>query len=104
MAFSDITDPAAVVRAVREFDAVGRGAFLARYGFGEARQYFLSMDGKLYDSKAIIGAAHGYQFPEKGPLRPTEFSRGDATVKVCRPFVRYPIGESAIPGRTCSGV
>jgi hypothetical protein len=66
MAFSDITDPDAVVRAVQEFDAVGRRAFLARYRFGEARQYFLSMHGKLYDSKAIIGAAHGYQFPEKG--------------------------------------
>ena len=28
-----------------------------------------------------MGAAHGYQFPEKGPLRAADFSVGDATVK-----------------------
>jgi hypothetical protein len=28
-----------------------------------------------------MGAAHGYQFPNKGPLRAADFSGGDATVK-----------------------
>ena len=81
VALSDITDPTAVLQAAREFDALGREAFLAQYGFGKAREYFLVLSGKRYDSKAIMGAAHGYQFPEKGPLRAADFSGGDATVK-----------------------
>jgi hypothetical protein len=81
MSLSEITDARAVRKAVEEFDALGREAFLARYGFGEARQYFLVVDGKSYDSKAILGAAHGFQFPEEGPLRASDFSGGDATVK-----------------------
>jgi len=81
IALSDITDSTAVLQAAKEFDALGREAFLAHYGFGKARGYFLLLDGKRYDSTAIMGAAHGYQFPEKGPLRAADFSGGDATVK-----------------------
>ena len=57
----DVTDPAAVRAATREFDAIGRATFLERYGFGEARRYFLVLDGKQYDSKAILSVAHAYQ-------------------------------------------
>jgi putative restriction endonuclease len=81
MALSDITDSTAVLQAALEFDALGREAFLAQCGFGKAREYFLVLKGRRYDSKAIMGAAHGYQFPEKGPLRAADFSGGDATVK-----------------------
>lgn len=81
MALSDITDSTAVLQAAHEFDALGRDAFLARYGVGKARGYFLVLSGKRYDSKAIMGAAHGYQFPERGPLRAADISGGDATVK-----------------------
>ena len=55
MALSDITDSTAVLQAAHEFDALGRGAFLDRYGFGKAREYFLVISGKRYDSKAIMG-------------------------------------------------
>ena len=54
--------------------------FLLKYGFGKARSYFLVQNGRSYDSKAIAGAAHGYQHPDLGPLRPADFSGGDATV------------------------
>lgn len=37
--------------------------------------------GKLYDSKAIVGAAVGFQFPERGPLTADIFSGGEATVQ-----------------------
>jgi len=40
----------------------------------------LDIDGRLYDSKAIVGAAHGYEFPLAGPLRTGDFSGGEATV------------------------
>lgn len=81
MALSDVTDRGAVLAALREYDRIGREAFLAKYRFGAARSYFLVHEGKRYDSKAILGAAHGYQFPDKGPLGAGDFSGGDATVR-----------------------
>lgn len=81
MALSDLSDHAAVVRAIDEFDEVGREEFLNKHGYGPARQYWLIHNGRRYDSKAIAGVAHGYQFPEKGPLQPSEFSGGEATVR-----------------------
>jgi hypothetical protein len=80
MPLSDLTDPAAVEAAMNEFDRVGRDAFLRKYGFGPSRTYFVRRDGKLYDSKAIVGAAHGYQYPQKGQLRADDFSGGENTV------------------------
>jgi 5-methylcytosine-specific restriction protein A len=79
MALSDLT-PASVEAAIAEFDAVGRDIFLERYGFGAARRYFLSVNGKLYDSKAIVGAAHGYISPTHMPLQKDEFSGGENSV------------------------
>ena len=81
MAISDLTDPAAVEAALDEFDTMGRASFLARYGFGEALRFFVSARGRLYDSKAIVGAAHGHQFPARGPLSHEDFSGGDPTTK-----------------------
>lgn len=80
MALADITR-AGVERAVAEFDRIGREAFLERYGFREARSYFLVIDGNHYDSKAIAGAAHGYSRPAEGPLPASEFNGGEATVQ-----------------------
>jgi HNH endonuclease len=81
MALSDLTDPSAVLQAIAEFDALGRDAFLQRYGFGPARRFYLSHQGRLYDSKAIVGAAHGFQHPADGSLRAVDFSGGEATVR-----------------------
>jgi len=80
MALGDLSSPDAVIDAVREFDRIGRKRFLEKYGFREARDYMLVYDGSQYDSKAIVGAAHGYQFPEQGPLRSAQFSGGRSTV------------------------
>ena len=55
-------------------------AFLARYGFHPARIYFLVHDGREYDSKAVVGAAHGYDQPRLGPLKAVAFSGGEKTV------------------------
>lgn len=81
MALEDLDDRLAVLAAVDEFDRLGRSAFLAKYGFREARDYFLQISGKQYDSKAIAGVAHGYQFPARGPLKARDFSGGAATVR-----------------------
>ena len=52
-----------------------------KYGIGPAREYFLVHNGQHYDSKAIVGAAHGFAKPEAGPLGRDQFSGGEATVK-----------------------
>ena len=78
MALNDITREA-VLQAIGEYDRLGQDGFLERYGFDRARQYLLVHDGKRYDSKAIVGAAHGF-LPEERPLTAGEFSGGEATV------------------------
>jgi 5-methylcytosine-specific restriction protein A len=78
---AELTDPAAVLRAMAEADELGRDAFLERYGFARSREYFLEHGGRLYDSKAIAGAAYGHQHPAEGPLAAEEFSGGEQTVQ-----------------------
>jgi len=77
-----LQSPAAVQTALDEFVRIGRTAFLARYGYGKSRDFVIrdSHSGQLCDSKAIVGAAFGYQFPEEGPLKHGDFSGGEATV------------------------
>ncbi|WP_223644305.1 hypothetical protein [Corallococcus sp. EGB] len=79
MALQDLTSRDAVLAAIAEFREIGREAFLQKYGYGEARSYFLSFEGELFDSKAIVGAAYGFQHGK--PLANTAFSGGDATVR-----------------------
>lgn len=61
VSYSGLTDRASVNWAVAEFDRLGRDAFLKRFGFGVAREYFLIVNGSLYDSKAIFAAAYERQ-------------------------------------------
>jgi hypothetical protein len=83
MSITDLRNRDAVIAALAEFDSLGQTAFLKKYGFGKSREYqlFDPATGKLYDSKAIVGAAYGYAFPEQGPLSAADFSGGEATVQ-----------------------
>lgn len=76
---SQLTSRDAVIRAIREYDRIGKAAFLKKYGFGEARSYFLIHDEKEYDSKAIAGVAYKNQFGTL--LAAADFSGGHATVQ-----------------------
>ena len=78
MGIRDLTQEA-VRAAISEFKQIGRDAFLARYGFGKSRGYFIINEGVSLDSKAIAGAAHGF-LTGREPLPPQEFSGGDRTV------------------------
>ncbi|NJP44521.1 HNH endonuclease signature motif containing protein [Actinacidiphila epipremni] len=83
MAMADIS-AAEILKAIGECDALGREAFLRQYGFGPARRYVLRYGGRLYDSKAIVGVAHGF-LPGREPLTPNAFSGGaDHAVAVLR--------------------
>jgi len=81
MTIALLSKPEAVRAAISEYDQLGRDAFLDKYGFRPARSYFLEHDGRLYDSKAIVGVAVGKEHPERGPLRSDQFSGGEATVR-----------------------
>jgi 5-methylcytosine-specific restriction protein A len=63
---------------VDEFERLGRMPFLDKYGFGRAKTYFLALNGKEYDSKAIMGYAHGHAVGEY--LRSEDFTGGEASV------------------------
>jgi 5-methylcytosine-specific restriction protein A len=71
----------AVLLAVQEFDQLGREAFLTKYGFGQAREFFLFHGGRFYDSKAIVGAAYGFASEDAQALTAQDFSGGEKTVK-----------------------
>jgi 5-methylcytosine-specific restriction enzyme A len=70
----------AVKMAVAEFNELGRGAFLKKYGFRQSQYYLLHFEGSEYDSKAIIGAAFGY-LPGSPALKCNEFSSQKSAVK-----------------------
>ncbi|HWV36303.1 MAG TPA: hypothetical protein VNZ55_11770 [Thermomicrobiales bacterium] len=61
VSYAELTDRKAVEGALDEFDRLGRSTFLEKYGYGEARDYFLVTDTGRYDSKAIFAAAYEAQ-------------------------------------------
>lgn len=82
MNLDDIEVPSAIRAAINEYDSVGRTYFLEKYGFAKSRDYMLrdAGTGRLYDSKAIVGAAYRYAFPEKGTLPASQFPDDEASV------------------------
>ena len=72
MALPELTR-AEILQAVAEYDELGQEAFLEKYKFGVARSYLLVIDGKTYDSKAIVGAAHGF-LPGQEPLAASDWT------------------------------
>ena len=85
-----------VLKAIREYDTLGSSAFLAKYGFGPARAYRIVFDGKRYDSKAIVGAAHGFATGEA--LSAIDFSGGAATVEPLLTELGFDVEVEKDPG------
>jgi len=63
-----------ILQAIEEHDQLGKDEFRSAYGFREALSYVLVYEGREYDSKAIAGVAHRYDFGRA--LKPQEFSGG----------------------------
>ncbi|WP_239146417.1 HNH endonuclease [Streptomyces sp. SID10815] len=70
-----------VIAAAEEFRRLGRDDFLLKYRFRRATSYELVLEGLRYDSKAIVGVAHGHATGDV--LGPRDFSGGEATVARC---------------------
>lgn len=71
---NDLNSRDAVLSAIAECDKLGRDNFLAKYGYGRAREYTLVFERREYDSKAIAGVAYGKQFGV--PMAASEHSGG----------------------------
>ena len=83
MGLNNLNNQGSILKAINEFDSLGREPFLKKYGFAKSAKYYLVHEGRKYDSKALIGAAHFYEFGQ--PLLPSEFSGGEShTVKKLR--------------------
>ncbi|MFJ8249869.1 HNH endonuclease [Streptomyces sp. NPDC094466] len=63
-----------VLKAVAEYNDLGREGFLSTYGYQPATGYLLVHEEQTYDSKAIAGVAH--KFDQGRALRPEELSGG----------------------------
>jgi len=66
------------MQAIAECDLLGRDPFLKKYGYSYSRLYPMHYEGRVYDSKAIVGVAYGKQYGTA--LKAREFSGGVATV------------------------
>ncbi|MGN6680567.1 MAG: HNH endonuclease signature motif containing protein [Streptosporangiaceae bacterium] len=97
MALPELTR-AEILQAVAEYDKLGQEAFLEKYNFGVARSYRLVVDGKTYDSKAIVGAAHGF-LPGRDALTARDFSGGAATVERLLNRLGFEVTQ-VVPGLT----
>ena len=86
------------MQALREHDRVGRDAFLHTYGFRPAHSYVLVHEGRDYDSKAIAGVAHGYQFPGQGPLTFMDFNGGKSGAAKLLTRLGFTVTSMPSPG------
>jgi predicted restriction endonuclease len=77
VSLADVTADA-VLAALAEHDSLGQQDFLTRYGFRPARKFVLIHEGRSYDSKAILGAAH--QHATGQPLPAANFNGGEQTI------------------------
>lgn len=74
-----LTSREAVLRAMAEYDELGREEFLERYGFGHAKQWKILHEGREYDQKAIYGVAWGFEHPDVGPLQTDDLTGGETS-------------------------
>jgi hypothetical protein len=100
VAIRDITSNT-VLAAIREYDELGQSEFLERYGFGRARKFVLVLDGKTYDSKAIVGAAHRHATGKALPA--AAFSGGVHTVVAWLTALGFEVRDTTVPSAPIAG-
>ena len=94
MPITDLTSRDAVLQAIDEFKQLGQEEFLKRYESHRSYKYVLRYKGKDYDSKAIVRAAYGFQFPEKGFFK-GKFKGGDQTIGLLQGKLKFDVVSKA---------
>jgi 5-methylcytosine-specific restriction protein A len=69
-----------LLAAIKDFDRIGREAFLAKFKCRASKGYMLAHGGQLYDSKAIICCAYG-KISGEAALSSKDFSGGPARLQ-----------------------
>lgn len=95
--FKELKSRRAVMAAFAEFDRLGPEAFHARYGYRAADTYIVRHDGREYPSKAIVGVAYGFQYPDQGPLTSEQFSGGKAAAAGHLARLGFPVDGVVVP-------
>ena len=75
-----VIDEIALLKAIEEFNALGRAKFLKKYGFSRSSKFYLFHEQRLYDTKALVSAA--YLRATGRRLAYDRFSGGAPTVAV----------------------
>ena len=75
-----------MLKAIREFNRLGRLSFLRRYGFSRASKFYLIHARRLYDTKPLVAAA--YRYARGRRLKPDDFGGGDETLGVFRKLAK----------------
>lgn len=95
--YTKLTSPSAVKKAIQIWDEIGESAFLALYGFQNAREYVLRYEGKEYPSKAIAAVAYGIQHPEEPQMTSLNSSGGKSPGKAGWALARIGFEVDGIP-------
>ena len=69
--------PTSILDAIKEFKNLGRAKFLRKYGFSRSSKFYLLHANRIYDTKALIGAAYSYATGRK--IRHDQFGGGPQT-------------------------
>ena len=85
----------AVLRAIAEFDRLGREPFLERYGYHRSRHLWIVHEGRCYDMKAVWAVAH----VDPGTPLPVPMPKPNHSRNVVKPQLEK-LGFSVEDGRT----
>jgi hypothetical protein len=77
-----LVDAKAFLMAIQEFNDLGRDRFLKKYGFSRSSKFYLIHEQRLYDTKALLGAAYLHATGRK--LTKDKFAGGAQTEAVFR--------------------
>ncbi len=75
-----VIDEIAMLKAIEEYNDLGRAKFLKKYGFSKSSKFYLIHEKRLYDTKALVSAA--YRRATGRRLAHDRFGGGAQTVAV----------------------
>ncbi len=75
-----VIDEIALLKAIEEFNDLGRAKFLKKYGFSRSSKFYLIHEQRLYDTKALVSAAYRHATGKR--LAHDRFSGGAQTEAV----------------------
>lgn len=79
----ELSDKAAVERAMAVYKDVGREAFLDEYKHGGSNGFFILRDQTWFESRSVLAAAYATQFPDRAPLDTKDLDRVSELALVC---------------------